>query len=321
MQLWQRRAGFLVGLFWLVAATAEPPGEQLTEQLVVPGGYFTVHWQEPFTAKEKKRLRQWLSETAKAASLIGGAFPRQHTHIFLHRSTSGKGPVPWAHTMRATNPEGVVFHVNPRQRPRQFISDWTATHEFSHLYLPYVGRDDAWLAEGFASYYQFILMMRHGILSELAGWQKFREGLARGEDDPYQQGPLHLASQQMREKRAFKRVYWSGALYFLEVDLALRGQGSSLDEVISAFQMCCRDQPGPWTGKRLVAQLDQAGQTALFSEKYRSFAAASGFPDYGPLLEEIGIVPKGKGIRFTEDATQTALRRSISQVQQTTRAP
>jgi hypothetical protein len=300
-------------------AKAEPVATPRIEQLAVPGGQFNVHWQDRFSPKEQRRLRLWLSDAAESASLLSGSFPGRQTNIFLHRSTSGKGPVPWAHTVRAEAPEGVVFHVQPRKKLRQFIADWTATHEFSHLYLPYVGRDDIWLAEGFASYYQYILMMRRGTLSEAVGWQKFVDGLSRGENDPYQQGPLHLASRLMREKRAYKRVYWSGALYFLAVDLDLRAQGSSLDQVIEKFQSCCRHQAGPWSGKRLVAQLDQAGATRVFSEKFRRFENITGFPDYQPLLRRLGITWQGKRIQLSEATNAAKLRRSISQPQSTGR--
>ena len=51
-------------------------------------------------------------------------------------------------------------------------TDWTATHEFSHLLLPYVSRRDRWLSEGLASYYQNVLRARDGRLSETDAWRK-----------------------------------------------------------------------------------------------------------------------------------------------------
>lgn len=286
--------------------------EPLGDQLEVPGGKFNLIWQDRFSEREKTKLRTWLTYTAESASLINGVFPVEEANIHLHKINRGKGPVPWAHTVRTGTPEGVVFHVNPRKSLRSFKQDWTATHEFSHLYLPYVGRKDIWLSEGFASYYQHLLMMRQGTLSIPAGWQKIKDGFDRGAADPHKLGTLKETSMLMRENRAFKRVYWTGALYFLEIDIALREQGLSLDEVVSGFQACRRFQPGPWTGARLVAELDRAAGTSIFSEKFRDYQQMTGYPNFTDALSNLGIEFKGQKIRITADPTRAALRNQIS---------
>jgi hypothetical protein len=294
-------------VFLLIASTFV-----MAEPLSVPGGQLNIDWRSSFTNDEKARLRLWLTHAAESASLLSGHFPLQETNILVQRAKRGKGPVPWAHTIRHTEPEGVSFHVDPSASVEELISDWTATHEFSHLFLPYPGRRDIWISEGFASYYQNILMMRKGTLSEQQGWQKIADGFARGEADPNQNVSLQTASKEMRERRAFKRVYWSGALYFFEADLALRQQGQSLDQVITEFGACCRDQTKEWNGAAVALALDIAAKRDLFMPLYTHYEQTTHLPDYPALLKNIGITIVESRVILNTDIALTRLRRAIS---------
>lgn len=282
------------------------------ETLEIPGSVLELDWQDQFGKREQQRIRDWLTYTAVSASGINGKFPAPRVRIKLHKIRRGKGPVPWAHTVRSGNPDGIVFHVNPSKSLSEFKRDWTATHEFSHLYLPYIGRRDMWLSEGFASYYQHILMMRQGTLSEKEGWQKIKAGFDRGIADPYQTGTLKHASENMRQTRAFKRVYWTGAIYFLTLDIALRKQGSSLDEVVAEFQRCCRHSRNRWDGEILSKQLDKASNSDLFSTTYAEFQQMEGFPEFESLFQELGISVARKKVKLGGNEEQSSLRKAIS---------
>jgi len=284
----------------------------MAERVRVPGGELSVDWRSNFTNEEKARLRVWLTHAAESASLLNGRFPRQKTNILIQRAKRGNGPVPWAHTIRHTEPEGVSFHVDPSASTAVLISDWTATHEFSHLFLPYPGQTDIWISEGFASYYQNILMMRKGTLSEQQGWQKIADGFARGEADPNQGVSLQTASKEMHKRRAYRRVYWSGALYFFEADLALRQQGQSLDQVITEFALCCRHQAKEWTGTDIAVALDQAAKRELFLPLYAHYEQTTRLPDYRAMLKRIGITIVNKRVILNTDIELTRLRQAIS---------
>ncbi len=300
------RLGFALALYFQTMAVG-------AEQLPVPGGSLTIEWQDDFSQREQQKIRTWLEHAGHAASTLTGRSALDTTSISIHRAQRGKGPVPWAHTVRSGPTEGVVFHVNPNKPLKAFQQDWTAVHEFSHLYLPYIGREDSWLSEGFASYYQYILMMRHKTLNHQTGWQWFKDGFSRGAADPYQIGTLRDASRKMRARRAFKRVYWSGALYFLEVDLALRAKGSSLDQVIRDFQLCCRFENRSWSGLHLVQALDRTSGTTVFTRQYDQYLATTGFPDYETVLARLGIYFSGKKITLSEHAHHERLRLALTQ--------
>lgn len=306
---------FCIGWLSNQQVLAENPVAEnpVAERLKVPGGEFILEWHDKFGKREQQRIRSWLLYTANSASLLDGAFPTKLTRIELHKIRRGKGPVPWAHTIRHGSPQGIAFHVNPSISLRQFKQDWTATHEFSHLYLPYIGRQHSWLSEGFASYYQNILMMRKGTYDQQQGWQKLKDGFDRGAADPFQAGTLSAASSNMRQARSFKRVYWSGASYFLELDLQLRSRGSSLDKVITAFNQNYRHLDIKWDGDSLVKHLDLAGNTDAFSAIYEQYQNQIGFPDYKSQLLNLGISYQGKKITLAGNQRQEQLRLEISQ--------
>ncbi len=279
--------------------------------LKIPGGKFSVNWQSDFDLQEREKIEAWLLHAANSASLINGQFPRQDTQIEIKRTTRGSQAVPWAHTVRGTTPEGVNFHVNPNLSLDSFTRDWTAVHEFSHLYLPYVGKSGTWISEGFASYYQNLLMARAGTLSELEMWQKLSDGFNRGKKDKNQNITLGELSPKMRQKRAFMRVYWSGALYFLEMDISLHQSGQSLDAVVTEFNHCCRAQHEHWNGSKLVEAFDKIAGISLFSKRHKAYESEKTFRDYARVISQLGLELNGKKVVFSTKPDLAELRHQI----------
>ncbi|HIG44221.1 MAG: hypothetical protein ABGY96_07645 [bacterium] len=281
------------------------------DNLPIPGGTFAINWHSDFNQQEQQKILDWLLHAAHSASLIDGRFPRQNTNIIIRRHARGTGPVPWANTIRHSSPEGVNFYVNPQVSLAGFTEDWTAVHEFSHLYIPYVGSGDIWISEGFASYYQNILMARAGTLSVEQMWQKLADGFRRGANDSNRNIKLGTLSADMRQNRAFMRVYWSGALYFLEMNIALQNSGQSLDAVISEFRMCCRSVDQHWNGIKLAKSFDRVAGTSIFATAYKDYESDRNFRGYTQLLSQLGIELDGNKVVFTQDEQQVLLRSRI----------
>ena len=147
----------------------------------------------------------------------------------------------------------------PRCQPEALNADWRGYHEFAHLLIPFPGNDDIWFTEGFASYYQYLLQSRAGVISQQRAWEELLEGFARGESDRSGRGrTLRSLSPDMWRERAQKRVYWTGAAFFLRVDIRLRtetGDRHSLDKTLAAFHDCCLDRHRRWNAKRLIDTL------------------------------------------------------------------
>jgi len=262
-----------------------------TDRLVVADCTLTLTWRNDFTPAQQATVRQWLATVMNTMQLLNGTLPRKEIRIEL-QATRGYGAVPFARVLRQ-KPEGVLFYVDPDSPLASFVSDWTAYHELSHLFIPYPGQADIWFSEGLASYYQNVLQARAGLLTTDAAREKLRAGFERGRDDSGNADlTLRELSKVMREKHAFMRVYWSGALYFLQADLQLRTQLTadnpmdSLDDVLREFGNCCLDSSRRWSGLELAGEFDRISVTDIFTTLYAEYTLSTAIPPYQGLLNE-----------------------------------
>ncbi len=268
-------------------AMAEP------ERFDVAGGTYLLDWRGEFTAADQDKLRRWLRYMDGTVSLLHGSWPRDPIRIafqpWQRESAWATGPLPFARILR-NEPEGILFYVNPDNELQAFIDDWTAYHEFTHLFIPYPGRADIWFSEGLASYYQNILQLRAGVLTAAQVRQRFAAAFARGaNDDEHDDLTLGELSSAMIERRAFQRIYWSGALYFLEADLALRSleQPTSLDAVLRDYGACCLRQGEEQRGRDIAAALDNIAGAEVFTPLYARYEASRAIPPYAELLARV----------------------------------
>ena len=287
-------------------------GSLAVERISTPGGEMSIVWKSGFSELEQVKIRTWLSHAASTTSLLSGEFPLKKTRVYVNRDVSSSGPVPWAHTIRETQPEGVEFHVNPKLSLAEFVADWTAVHEFSHLFIPYPGRRDIWISEGFASYYQNILMARAGVLSGRQAWQKLADGFGRGAKDKNNDLNLRNLSPAMRKRGAYMRVYWSGALYFLEADIQLRKQGQSLDSVVAEFVKCCRNNRKYWNGLKLAQSFDELAHTDLFVPLFFAYQREYQLRDYPKILAKLGIELNNHRVEFVSNDKLQQLREQFT---------
>jgi len=222
---------------------------------------------------------------------VHGGWPRDRIRVAFRRYASSSpwatGALPFARILR-NMPEGILFYVSPEARLTDLISDWTAYHEFAHLFITYPGQADAWFSEGLASYYQNILQVRAGTLGKDTAIARYAAAFQRGRDDN-RHDDLDLArlSANMMQRRAFMRVYWSGALYFMEADLALRAlpEPSSVDAVLRAYGECCLAEGRESPARQIAADFDRAAGADVFVPLFGRYASTTAIPDYEDVLE------------------------------------
>jgi hypothetical protein len=277
---------FILALVLAVPAAAEP-----VEELDVDGGYFDLEWRGEFSAAERGKLKNWLQSVAATMKKLHGTLPRPRTRIVLQQYPS-KTVVPFARVLR-NGDQGILFYINPEYPLDDFINDWTAYHEFTHLFIPFPGRSNIWFSEGLASYYQNVLQYRGGLLTEAQAWQKLYEGFERGRAD--NRNPDYTLAElcsNLRETHAFMRVYWTGALYFLEADLRLRSRSKdriTLDHVLQTFGRCCLHERKRWTGMDIAVEFDRIVGDDLFVPLYSQYENSTAIPDFIPVLNAAGV--------------------------------
>lgn len=235
-------------------------------------------WQDNFSRQQQAKLKTWVDETYASVEQMVGSPPFDIT-IYMHRTSSRSSPVPWANTRRGWR-QGVDFHVDPSFSLRQFREDWKASHELSHLIIPYLGDSYSWFAEGFASFMQYQVMQQTGVINEREAYSRYLSRFSRAERRySYDHLPFANAASRLRSSGQYPTMYWGGAAYFWQVNNALKDHHqTNLVEVLSAYVDCCRNRQHRING--LIKELDRISATRLFSRTLHKFKNTPGFPEY-----------------------------------------
>ena len=266
----------------LLASGNAHAGTQYTE-VDAAGATLRIRFSVAVNDEQASKVSTWLQSVAGDVGGVYGRFPLDDVDIrVIPRRFSEwdeDSPVPFGRVSRRRG-ETIVLYIDPRRPMADFYADWTATHEMSHLLLPGISWKQRWIAEGFASYYQNVLMARSGNYTTDTAIRKLNEGFGRGRASRPELSPNQAAEEGVR--RARYKIYWSGAAVALLADVQLREQSGgreSLDTVLGRFQDCCLPARDRWTGEQLFEKLDSLSSQRVFMPLYRRYADAPGFPD------------------------------------------
>ncbi|HEY0506110.1 MAG TPA: hypothetical protein VGD42_21710 [Lysobacter sp.] len=252
-----------------------------------------------------EQLHRWMAEVANASLTAFGRFPLDRAEVRVREiRSSDASPVPWGQTSRRDD-VAVLLYVRDDASLEQLRSDWTAVHELAHLFHPYLGRRGRWLAEGLASYYQNVLRARAGLLGEEQAWQRLDAGFGRG------RGATTGVRLDELGRRGTMRVYWTGAAYWLEADLALRARGSDLDSVLARYAACCLRAGDTREPAAFIAELDRIADGGVFGDRYRRYAASLEFPSLDAAYRQLGISVGDAGLRFSPQPDAARLRQAV----------
>jgi len=252
-------------------------------------------------------ITNWISETAESVATVFGHFPRANPQVLVITAGQQREAVSWAHVVRGGG-IGVEFFIDEQRPLSEFSDDWTATHELSHMLLPYIASSDRWLSEGLASYYQNVLRARDGRLSEQEAWNKLHSGFERGRAAT---NGGSLSSATRAGWSSVMRVYWSGAAMMLEADARLRSLSDgkqSLDTALAALKDCCFDPGKRWKAREVFTQLDQLTGFTVFSRLYKNHVQVDEFPDISTTYELLGLVPDSGSLYLDPDAPWARIR-------------
>ena len=281
-------------------------GEFDYKEITVPGAVLRVSLLRADGGMDLEAIVNWLRATATDVSLAYGRFPSPSPQVVVIPVAGSRdrirSVVPYGRVVRDGG-ETVELLIDQRQPIEAFLDDWTATHEFSHLMLPYMQHQQKWVSEGFAQYYQNILLARSGTYEEQKAWQKLYEGFERGRQSRPELSPNEAAAGGIRT--GLMKVYWSGAALALMADVKLReesGGEETLDAVLGRLQECCLPSNHTWSGTELFAKMDSLTDYPVFMRLYRRYADTAGFPDVRPLIERLGLSVSNDKVRVQRAA-------------------
>jgi hypothetical protein len=232
------------------------------------------------TQKRKLEYIDWIKQAASAVAGINGSYPVDNAQIIITPTGKKREAVPWGEVQRGGS-VSAHFFVDSFRPIQEFKDDWTATHELSHMLVPFISRNELYLSEGIASYYQNVARGKAGMISVETVWDKLLAGFARG-----------TSSRRMQK-------YWTGAAIYMMADRELRKRSNnkqSLGTVLDKFNHCCRPSTSSWSGQRLMEKFDELSNSNVFTalyykqvKKLEAEQAQKRFPDIMPVLKEMGI--------------------------------
>lgn len=223
---------------------------------------------EQFDSNETQKIQNWLNFVRHATESTIGPYPFK-VELHLNRRSSNE-PVPWANTRRDV-PQSIHFYIDTRFSLQQFIDDWTAYHELSHLALPFLGEDGRWFAEGFASYMQYQIMAKQDVLNETPEQAYDRKFSPYRQ--LYQSNSAALARiNELFEQRQFRPAYWGSAQFFIMADQQLDERGIKLVELVNDYVTCCR--MADETLSDIINSWDKLSGTNVFSHLLEQFKNA-----------------------------------------------
>ncbi|RLD54098.1 MAG: hypothetical protein DRI97_12145, partial [Bacteroidetes bacterium] len=226
------------------------------------------HWEDEFSAAEKGKVEDWLNSVTGAVESTLGVYPFT-MHYYIHRRNGSSEPVPWANTRRHYV-QGVDFHIDPSFSLQAFLDDWTAPHEISHLSIPYLGREQSWFAEGYASFMQYQIMQELGICSEQELGEIYAEKIERVRPYYDRDQDFVAVSRELKSRNRYSVMYWGGASYFMQIDTRLKEEhGMDLTDFITKYQLCCRLKDESF--EELIESWDRLLGEPLFSELLQNY--------------------------------------------------
>jgi len=266
---------------------------------------------------------EWLTTSLQATRTVTGGFPKETIRIRLQSTSRSSNAIAFGQVRRSRPPQ-LRFYVSPDASLKELNADWRGYHEFAHLLIPFPGNDDIWFTEGFASYYQYLLQSRAGVISQQQAWKELLDGFARGESDRSGRGrTLRSLSPDMWHERAQKRVYWTGAAFFLRVDIRLRTETDgrhSLDKTLASFHDCCLDRHRRWNAKRLIDTLGELSVPEIWQQEYRRTIDAPAEPRYREAIARLGISRSRGSVRLENSPRTRSLREAIAGARDITHA-
>jgi hypothetical protein len=258
-------------------------------------------------------LRRWVEDGVDTVALLyDGRFPRERLQLVVVPVEGGGGDAVYFGMAARGGGTGVQIFLSDEAHAEELPGGWTTVHELLHHGMPFV--EDAWMAEGWVSYYTEIVRTRAGHRSERDGWQALVDAFGRGRRTDAGM-TLAETSDHMHETHAYQRVYWGGAAIalFADVELRLETDGKrGLDDAMQELRRCCGDAEHQWPARDLLAHLDAWYGRPVFTRSADAVLGLEAFPDVETALARLGVTVGIEGkVRLDDEHPAAAIRRAI----------
>lgn len=265
-------------------------------------------------ASDAAGLRAWIDDAVDGAAMLYGKYPRDHLQVIVVPVEGGRGGAIYFGAAARGGGAGVYLLLDTKAPAERLLGGWTTVHELLHHGMPFVS--DAWMSEGFVSYYTEIMRTRQGHRDEAAGWKELRGAFERGADSGRGLS-LRSTSDAMHETFAYQRVYWGGAAIAFDLDVTMRIETNGrlgLDDAMKKLRECCGDALFQYSAEALLEILDGWYGAPLFTETAKRHLDARRFADVDEILARIGVTVGEAGVTIDEQHRFAAVRAAIMSV-------
>ncbi len=260
------------------------------ESLEVAGATFDLVTLSPPHRATAAGVRRWLRAAIDAIAGLYGRFPVPRVGLYVVPVPgAADDPVPFGSTWYGGGPH-VVLYLSQQAKDDELTGEWVALHELLHTTMPSIAVEDAWLSEGFVTYYQEVLRARGGFQAPIVSMQMIEEGFGRGRATGTNR-TLADESRVMRANHTYYRVYWSGAAIAMKLDVELRRSSSgkrSLDDVMRHLARLAGNGTDV-SAATLVADVDAFLGAPTFASLAGPILASTTFPSVEGCYDWLGL--------------------------------
>lgn len=190
----------------------------------------------------------------------------------------------------------------------ELTNDWVLVHEMTHLALPDIGEEHAWLSEGLAVYIEGVARVQAGNRTQSDVWSEELRSMPRGLPQPGDRGLDHT--------HTWGRTYWGGAMFCLMADVEIHRRTQNRFGLQDAVRAILRQSGGlvvDWPIERVLEVGDDAVGGPVLADLYAQMKDTPVTPDLMGLWRKLGVEPDGASVRLTDDAPLAGIRQSIMQ--------
>jgi hypothetical protein len=248
-------------------------------------------------------LIQWAQRSANIVAHYFGQFPVSEVRIIL---LPVEGARVAGGTTFGTPAPMIRVRVGSGVDAAALLDDWVLVHEMSHLALPDVGEDHAWLSEGLAVYIEGVARVQAGNRSIEDVFSEELHSMPRGMPGPQSAGLDH--------DHSWGRTYWGGAMFCLMADVAIRqrtGNRRGLQDAMRAVLHASGGLGTDWDIDKVFATADAAVGVPVMSELYARMKDQPVAPDLVALWHSLGVDADGTGVRLNDTAPLAPIRKAI----------
>jgi len=250
-------------------------------------------------------IMDWVSRSAQIVAHYYNRFPTAKLHVRVVPETGGG-----VRSGKTFGYDGgfIRVMVGKDVTASELSNDWVLVHEMTHLALPDIGEDHAWLSEGLAVYIEGIARVQAGNRTQSDVWSEELRSMPRGLPQPGDHGLDHT--------HTWGRTYWGGAMFCLLADVEIHRRTQNrfgLQDAVRAIDIKSGGLTVDWPIEQVLKTGDAAVGTAVLEDLYAQMKDTPVTPDLIGLWRKLGVEPDGDSVRLTDDAPLASIRLSIMQ--------